>query len=274
MLIRKLGGTFVAVQALPRAEGIVTMNTEVSERIGFPDQKERYIVVVDGNTKELYTAGMILQRLDYTIFTAGSAEDCLRFMETARPSAIIVELLLPKMSGMELLNRVKQDPRTKDIPVIIHTHMKDPKVEELSLVAGCATFLRKPVDPNTLFRAVQHAIEATPRHYIRLRTCLKVLVGGGTEDSTATSECVTALSENGIYIKTSTPHPAKSMLPITIFLADRKISVRAMVLYNVTGATGPLKEPGMGMKFVEISDQDREFIRNTIKEYLTRDLAV
>jgi two-component system cell cycle response regulator DivK len=253
---------------------MVTTTSRVSEQVGFTNEKNRYLVVVDGNTAELFTAGMILQRLDYTIFTAGSAEECLRIMGTSRPSAVITELLLPKMSGMDLLTRIKMDPRTKDIPVIVHTRMKDPKVEELSLVAGCASFLRKPIDPNTLYRAVQHAIEATPRHYIRLRTCLKVLVGDGANDQTATSECVTALSENGIYIKTSTPHPAQSVLPVTIYLADRKISVRAMVLYRVIGASGPLKEPGMGMKFVEISDADRVFIRNAIKEYLTRDLAV
>ncbi len=250
------------------------MATITSEaQTGLSDEKKHHLVLVDGNAAELFSTGMLLQRLDYTIFTASSAEDGLRLMEYARPSAVITELLLPKMSGMDLLNRIKQDLRTKDIPVIIHTRMKDPKVEELCLVAGCASFLRKPVDPNTLYQSIQLAIETTPRHYIRLKTCLKVVIGDAGGGPTATSECVTALSENGIYIRTFQPKPSKSLLPITIFLADRKISVRATVLYQVTGASGPLKEPGMGMKFVEISDEDREFIRTFIKDHLTKDLA-
>jgi len=236
-------------------------------------EKKHYLVVVDGNPAELFSTGMILQRLDYTIFTAGSAEDCLRFMEIARPAAIITELLLPRMSGMDLLSRVKKDQQTKDIPVIIHTRMKDPKVEELCMVAGCASFLRKPVDPNTLYRSIQFAIEATPRHYIRFKTCLPVLIDDEAKGSAAISECVTALSENGIYIRTNQSLPVNSMLPITILVPGRRIKARAMVLYCITGASGPLKEPGMGMKFVEISGEDRDFIKKFIKDEITRDLA-
>ena len=236
-------------------------------------EKKHYLVVVDGNPAELFSTGMILQRLDYTIFTAGSAEDCLRFLEIARPAAIITELLLPRMSGMDLLSRVKKDQQTKDIPVIIHTRMKDPKVEELCMVAGCASFLRKPVDPNTLYRSIQYAIEATPRHYIRFKTCLPVLIGGEAKSFTASSECVAALSENGIYIRTNQSRPVNSMLPITILIPGRRVKARAMVLYCITGAGGPLKEPGMGMRFIEISGEDREFIRKFIKDEITKDLA-
>jgi CheY-like chemotaxis protein len=251
----------------------VTTKPPAKTQNPLPGDKKHYLVVVDGNPSELFSAGMILQRLDYTIFTAGSAEDCLRFMEIARPSAIITELLLPRMSGMDLLSRVKQDPQTRDIPVIIHTHMKDQKVEELCMVAGCASFLRKPVDPNMLYRSIQYAIEATPRHYIRFKTCLPVLINDEAKGSAASSECVTALSENGIYIRTNQSRPVNSRLPITILAPGRRVKALATVLYCITGASGPLKEPGLGMKFVEISDEDREFIRKFIKDEITRGLA-
>jgi DNA-binding response OmpR family regulator len=194
-------------------------------------------------------------------------------MQVTLPSVIITELLLPKTSGMDLLNRIKQDSRTKDVPVIIHTHMKDPKIEELCMVAGCASCLRKPVDPNTLYRSIQYVMESTPRHYIRLKTCFKVLIGDAAQGPVVSSECVTALSENGIYIRTVRQRPVNSLLPITIFIADRKVTVRAMVLYCITGANGPLKEPGMGLKFVDIADDDREFIKAFIKDQVTRDIA-
>jgi hypothetical protein len=141
------------------------------------------------------------------------------------------------------------------------------------MVAGCASFLRKPVDPNTLYRSIQYAIEALPRHYIRLKTCLPVLIGCEAKGSAASSECVTALSENGIYIGTNQSRPVNSMLPITILAPGRRVTARAMVLYCITGTGGPLKEPGMGMKFVEISGEDQEFIRKFIRDEITRDLA-
>ncbi len=239
-----------------------------------PNEKKKNLVVIDANPAELYSTGMILQRLEYTILTAGSAEDGLRFIEIARPSAIVTGLLLPKMSGMDLLSAVKLNSQTKNIPVIILTHMKDPKVEELCMVAGCAAFLRKPVEPNTLYRSIQYAIEATPRHYIRLKTCLKVIIGEKGKDSSVSNEWITALSENGIYIRTFRPRKMNAEVAITIFIADRAIHVRGIVLYCVMGASGPLKEPGMGMKFVEISDNDRKFIRQFIRDEITKDLAV
>jgi CheY-like chemotaxis protein len=238
-----------------------------------PDRGKKFLVVVDGNPSELFSAGMLLQRLEYSVFTASTAEEALQLMEVTLPSAIITELLLPKTNGMDLLNRIKQDPRTKDVPVIIHTHMKDPKIEELCMVAGCASYLRKPTDPNTLYRSIQYVMESTPRHYIRLKTCFKVLIGDEARGSVTSSECVTALSENGIYIRTVRQRPVNALLPITIFIADRKVSVRAMVLYCITGANGPLKEPGMGLKFVDIADDDREFIKAFIKDQVTRDIA-
>ena len=237
------------------------------------DEGKKYLVVVDGNPTELYSAGMILQRLEYSILTAASAEDGLRFLDIARPSAIITELLLPKMSGMDLLNRVKLDPATKAIPVIVLTRLKDPKVEELCMVAGCAAFLRKPVDPHTLYRSIQYAVEATPRYYIRLKTCLRVVIDEARQGAAASSEYVTALSENGIYIRTFRPRKVNARIPLTLFIAGRRIQLRAVVLYCVMGASGPLKEPGMGMKFIEIAEEDRAFIRKFVKDEITKDLV-
>ncbi len=257
-----------------RERGVtMTMKARAETQKRPAGRRKTFLVVVDKNPSDLFSTGVILQRLDYAVITAASAEDGIRFTEIARPAAIITELLLPKMSGMDLLSRIKQDRHAKDIPVIILTRLEDPKIEELCKVAGCASYLVKPVDPNTLYRSIQHAIEATPRHYIRLKTCLKVLIGDEARDNAARSDYVTALSENGIYVRTDQPRTVNSKLPLTMFIAGRKVVVRAVVLYRVTGASGPLKEPGMGLKFVDIGHEDRDFIRTFIREQITKDLV-
>ncbi len=238
-----------------------------------PGKDPKHLIVIDGRPADLFGTGMLLQRLDYRVFTAGTVEEALQFMESARPSAIITEMIFKKMSGMDLLTRLKKEAATRNIPVIMLTRLKDPKIEQIAMIAGCAAYLRKPVEPNDLYRAVQLAVETTPRHYIRFNTYLKVVIGSGAAPKTSTTEFVTALSENGIFIRTFRPRSANSLLPITIFLGNRKIAVRALVLYRVTGNGGSLKEPGMGMKFVEIADRDREFIRAFINDALTRDLG-
>jgi CheY-like chemotaxis protein len=239
---------------------------------GASGRGKKFLVLVDGNSRDLLRTGMLLQRLNYNIFTSGGAEEALQYLSIAVPAALITELLLPAMNGMALIERVKNEDRTKRVPIIVHTSIKDPKIEELCLVAGCAAYLTKPVDPNTLYRTIQHAIETTPRHYIRLSTCFPVAIADDPSPDVARTEYVSALSENGLFILTYRPRPVGSVFSLRFFVYERLIDVRAIVLYTFTTAGGPLKEPGMGLKFIEISDADRQFIQTFIRDQLTRDI--
>jgi CheY-like chemotaxis protein len=250
-------------------------DTDTARQSSSSDKGIRYLIIVDGNSAELFKLSMMLQRLEYRVFTASTAEDVITTLEDVRPAAVLTEMVLPKMSGMDLLSRIKQDPRTRNIPVVVLTRLKDPKIEEIAKVAGCAAYLRKPVEPDTLYRVVQHAIETTPRHYIRLSACFKVDISGqGATGAVATTECVTALSENGVFIRTFRPAAVSSLLLITIFIGQRQIRAKAMVLYRITTISGPLGEPGMGMKFVEVDEDDRRFINAFIKDQIMQDLAL
>jgi CheY-like chemotaxis protein len=238
-----------------------------------PDKKKSYALLVDGYVRELFATGLILQRMDYEVYIVNTAEDALRYIQAAPPALVITELSLPQMSGLELLIRVKQNPGTKAVPVLIHTAAGDSKKEEHCLAAGCASFLRKPVEPDALFRAIQQATEVNPRHHVRLKTLLPVMVGGQTvSGSVVSTECVSELSENGIFVRTLNPRPLKAVLPVTILIHSIPVKLRAVVLRTCTIGVGSFKEPGMGMKFVEISETDRELIRNYIKGQLIKDI--
>jgi len=231
-------------------------------------------LLVDGYVKDLFSTGLILQRLEYDVHIVNSAEDAEAIMEAMVPELLITELSLPRASGLELLMRIKKSPRTKGLPVIIHTATDDKKKEEYCLSMGCAAYLKKPVDPETLFRAIQHATESKPRNNIRLRTLLPVMVGGQSFASGHMStEYVSDLSENGIYVRTMSPRPLKSVLPVTIIIANKPIKARAIVVYSCAMGVGEFREPGMGMKFHEISEADRELIRNFIKGQLLKDIT-
>jgi CheY-like chemotaxis protein len=82
--------------------------------------RRKIAVLADGFVKDLFTTGVVLQRLDYDVYIVSSAEDALKLIEAALPALIITELAMPNMSGLELLVRIKHDPRTKMVPVIIH----------------------------------------------------------------------------------------------------------------------------------------------------------
>lgn len=235
--------------------------------------ENRTLLVVDGSMSILYYLGMLLTRLGYKVSTASSAEEALKIMDDAVPSLVVSEITLPKMNGITLLRWIKESPRLAAIPVIVLTSENDPGLKDTCLRAGCAGYLNKPIAPEMLYKAIQSACEELPRQYIRLQTSLKVIVrqgsilGGGGR-----TEYATAISEGGLYIRTLYPQPVNTLLTLTLFIDDQKIKAKAVVLYGFTLGQGPFQEPGMGMKFVEISDEGRDAIRGFIRKHLTGDL--
>lgn len=241
------------------------------EAVQTAEPKRSFAVLVDGFARDLFTTGMILQRLGYDVYIANTAEDALRIVEAARPVLVMTELALPQMSGLELLIRLKHDPGTKGVPVIIQASGDDDKKKELCRVSGCSAFLKKPVDPGTLYAAIQEATEAIPRQFIRLRTLLPVMVGG--RGAASGTEYITELSEGGIFVRTLNPRQLGAVLPVTIIIRSMPIKAKAMVVHSVTLSPGLFREPGMGMKFVELSTTDREVLRNVIKGQILKDIA-
>jgi CheY-like chemotaxis protein len=237
------------------------------------DRKRLTALLVDGYIRDLYSTGSILQRLDYDVYIVNSAEDALEIINAGPPSLVITEVALPQMSGLELLIRIKQEPRLKGLPSIVHTASEDPKQEQYCRAAGCAAFLRKPVEPDALYAAIQQATETTPRQFIRIRTLLPVMVGGRpSSGGNGGTEYVSELSENGIFIHTLKPRPVNSIAPVTIILRSIPIRLRATVMRTFLLSRGLSREPGMGMKFLDITATDRELIRNFIMGQIMKDV--
>jgi two-component system, chemotaxis family, chemotaxis protein CheY len=239
-----------------------------------PDRETRTILLVDSSASILFYLALLLKRLEYKVVTARSAEDALRMMHEALPSIIMTELSLPKMSGIQFLKHIKDTARFSAIPVVILTSENDPGMKDTCMRIGSAGYVAKPVEPDVLYRTLQTASESVPRLNIRLHASLKVIVGDGSAlGGTRRTEFATAISEGGLYIRTLFPQPRNALTPLRLFINDREISAKAIVLYSYALGEGPFEEPGMGMKFVELSDADRALIRAFIKEQLTGDIT-
>ncbi len=239
-----------------------------------PDREKSYALLVDSYVRDLFAMGMILQRLDYDVYIANSGEDALKIVEAALPELIITELSLQQMSGLELLVHLRHKPATRNIPVIIHTAVGDQKKEEHCRASGCAAFLRKPAELDTLYSAIQQATKETPRQFVRLKTLLPVRVGGHTSNEAAGSvEFVSELSENGLFVRTLNPRPVNAVVPVNLIIHSIPVRLTAVVLRSVTMSQGLFKEPGMGLKFTEIAQTDRELLRNFIKGQIMKDIT-
>jgi len=236
---------------------------------GMPERRSRFLLIVDSDVNNLFYLSMLLQRFEYNISTATNAAEALKMIGIAAPSLVITSLVLSDMPGFELIRRMRQDPRTAAVPVLVKAMDRTPETERLCRQAGVAACLYEPVNAEELYRTVQAAIEPTPRQNIRINTFLSVSVDGKPLDCVE-GECASVLSEHGMYVRTLRPYPSNTRLPVQILIKGRPITVEAVVLYCHKFGEGPFKEPGMGLKFVRVAPQDQELIRQFIREELMK----
>ncbi|MDH4163707.1 MAG: response regulator [Nitrospirota bacterium] len=227
-----------------------------------PDvRKKRFVLIVDDNAKDAYYTGMLLQNFGYNATTVRSAEEALEYISIAVPALVVTELKLPGMNGFDFLAKLRKH---RGIPVIIQTQLADLESEDLCRRENCAVYLRKPVHAEELYRAVQTVLEETPRRNIRVATFLRTSIdGAGTG-----TEFITMLSDTGCFVKTLGPRPVGTKHSVSFMVGKRIVRTEAQVLYTYSFGEGPNKEPGMGMRFLGLTPDDKaqieQFIRNSV----------
>lgn len=237
-------------------------------------RETRTLLIVDNSATTLFYWGMLLKRLEYKVVSKRNAAEALKVLETDPPAVVLTEITLSDMDGVALLKEIKGDPRFKNIPVVMLTTVTDPAVKDACVRLGCAAWFGKDVEPDTLYRKLQTLVESTPRQHIRVSTSVKVIVGDGTAmGGSARTEYASAISEGGLYVRTQYPQPQNALTPVRILLEGSEVLAKAVILYSYAKNEGPYREPGMGMKFTEISDEGRRVIRQFIKEQLTRGIV-
>lgn len=222
------------------------------------ERAKRYVLVVETNVDDRFQVSMLLQRFGCTICSAHSAEEALEFLAVAPPAAVVSE---EGKTGTGLIAKIKTDGRFSDVPVILLTSLPDHALEDRVRRGEIAAVLRKPVDAEAFYRAIQASIEKTPRKNIRITTYLPAKM---TDDPVTGDGYVTVLSEHGMFFRTLEPRAVRMRVPVSFSLPGSEVKAEATVLYTCSFDEGPFKEPGMGMKFSKISDDARALIRNFI----------
>ena len=85
----------------------------------------------------------ILRQEGYNMISALDGETGLRLAGAEKPDLIILDLVLPKLHGFEVLRKVKADPKTKNIPVIVLTNLETMVDVEKAIESGAMTYLVK-----------------------------------------------------------------------------------------------------------------------------------
>ncbi|MEO5834697.1 MAG: ATP-binding protein [Nakamurella sp.] len=119
---------------------------------------------------------------DVTLIATGTAEDGLRLAATRLPDLILLDLHLPGISGEEAFRRLRSDPTTMSIPVVVLSADATPGTVQRLLARGASAYLTKPLDLTALYRVLEDVTESTPDQGGRV-TAGSVTVGGVTAGS-------------------------------------------------------------------------------------------
>lgn len=116
------------------------------------------ILIVDDEPEILILLTSRLEANNYDVFTAKDGESCLKTAALEKPDLIILDLLMPGMSGIEVCKRLKADENTRKIPIIILT-AAGTQMQSIGLEKGAAYFLIKPVDSDQLLSKIKSALK-------------------------------------------------------------------------------------------------------------------
>ena len=124
-----------------------------------PPEAAQILLIEEDRTLADITA-FRLELLGYTVRCAHSAEEALEALERELPEVIILDLYLPGMDGLELTNRLSNDHRTCDIPVMAFSSDSDLGKVQRAYAAGVKDFLLTPYDPAVLERKLEKLLVA------------------------------------------------------------------------------------------------------------------
>jgi two-component system cell cycle response regulator len=94
----------------------------------------------------------------FEVMTAFNGQECLSKMEQVVPDIVLLDVMMPGMDGFEVCRRIKSNPKTAHVPVVMVTALDQPSDRVAGLEAGADDFLTKPVDDAALFARVRSLV--------------------------------------------------------------------------------------------------------------------
>jgi len=117
------------------------------------------ILIADDNLPNVELLEAYLSETDCEIAVATDGRDTLDKVAEFRPDLILLDIMMPKLSGFEVCKKVKQDPATAQVMILMVTALGEPGDIERAVAAGCDDFLIKPVNKLALIQRVENMLK-------------------------------------------------------------------------------------------------------------------
>ena len=125
-----------------------------------PEPRTPRVLIAEDNPQgaELFEA--YLSACDYELRTAADGEQTLKQVADWHPDLILLDIMMPRISGFEVCKRLRANPATRDIAVLMVTALDQPSDIERAVEAGTDDFLSKPIAKSELLRRIHALLSA------------------------------------------------------------------------------------------------------------------
>ena len=119
---------------------------------------ERTVLIIEDEKLIIVSTQMVLEAAGFRVESAVNGEEGINKSKTLRPDLILLDIMMPGIDGWETLTRLKRDPETSGIPVIIFTAREHSRGHQKSTEMGAADYFREPFEPDELIELVEKHI--------------------------------------------------------------------------------------------------------------------
>ncbi|UCC61640.1 MAG: response regulator [Anaerolineae bacterium] len=116
------------------------------------------ILIVDDMLTLRQSARIILERQGYVVTEAGDGQEALQKIAESPPDLVLLDLMMPTMSGLDVLEHIEADEALQGFPIIVLTAVADRREMRRFIEMGVTDYLLKPFTPTALLSQVRRAL--------------------------------------------------------------------------------------------------------------------
>ena len=119
---------------------------------------QQTVLIIEDEKLIIVSTQMVLEAAGFRVESATNGEAGISKARDLRPDLVLLDIMMPGIDGWETLTRLKRDPETAPIPVIIFTAREHTRGHQKSTEMGAADYFRKPFEPDELIELVEKHI--------------------------------------------------------------------------------------------------------------------
>jgi DNA-binding response OmpR family regulator len=116
------------------------------------------VLIADDDEDILTLVALRFRRSGLEVILARDGEEALELIQTRAPDAAVLDIAMPKLTGLEVVRRLRGSEATKSLPIVLLTARAAEKDVELGLEAGADEYITKPFSPQDLYACVQSVL--------------------------------------------------------------------------------------------------------------------